>query len=251
MFKSDGILTRRFVFALMFILLFGTLFLQGCIGLRTVRGTGDMISEEREVGDFSAIEFSSIGTVLVALGEEESLQVEGEDNLLRYIETEVRDQTLHIEIQNGVNIIPTQSMIFHITAKDLEALAVSGVGNIDAPVVEAGLFAVAISGGGDINIEGLEATQLEVDISGLGNFGIAEGAVESQEIAISGGGNYNAREMTSGEARVNISGLGSATIWVTDRLDVDISGGGSVRYIGNPTVEQNVSGLGRVEHLGE
>ncbi len=230
---------------------FLSLFVQGCAGLRTVRGSGEMSSEEREVSDFTAVDFAGIGTVLIELGEEEALRVDAEDNLLQYIETEVRGDTLHIEIRDGVNILPTQSMFFHLTAREIDDLSVSGLGNIDAPDLKAGQFSIGISGGGDINLAGLDASELDVNISGLGDLNIGDGAVEEQTISISGGGNYSARDLASDVTNIGISGLGSATLWVTERLDVDISGGGFVRYLGNPTVEENVSGIGRVEKIGE
>lgn len=228
-----------------------SLFMQGCIGLRTVRGSGEMASEQREVSDFKAVAFSGVGTILIELGEDESLRVEGEDNLLQYVETEVSDDTLHIGIRDGVNILPTQSMFFYLTVQEIDELALSGLGNVDAPDLEVGRFSVDISGGGDINLAGLEADELDVSISGLGDLHIDDGAVTEQTISISGGGNYNARYMASDVANLDISGLGSATVWAMEQLDVEISGGGSVRYVGDPTVNEDVSGVGRVERVGE
>lgn len=234
-----------------FILVFLALFIQGCAGLRTVRGTGDMVSEEREISGFTAMDFAGIGTVIIELGEEEALRIEGEDNLLQYIETEVRGDTLHIEMREGVNIIPTQSMFFFLTAREIDRLSVSGLGNIDAPGLEADQFLVDISGGGDINLDDLEANELSVNISGLGDLRVADGSVEKQTVSISGGGNYNGQDFSSDIAKIAISGLGSATVWALEELEVDISGGGSVRYKGNPSIDENVSGVGRIERLGE
>jgi hypothetical protein len=251
MFNSDRNKTLSHPVYIVLILVSLTLFIQGCAGLRTVRGTGDMASEEREVSGFTAVDFAGIGTVLIEIGEDEALQIEAEDNLLQYIETEVRGDTLHIELREGVNIIPTQSMFFHLTARELDRLSVSGLGNIDTPGLESNQFSVNISGGGDINLDELEANELSVDISGLGDLHVDDGSVEKQTISISGGGNYNGQDFTSNIAKVVISGLGSATVWATEELEVDISGGGSVRYKGDPTVDENVSGIGRIEKIGE
>lgn len=228
-----------------------TLLIQGCIGLRTVRGTGDMTTEDREVSSFTALELATIGNVEIELGNEESLRVEAEDNLIQHIETEVRDNTLRIKNRRNVTILPTQAIFYYVTVKDLDSISVSGLGNVNTPDLQADNFSINISGGGDIEIEALEAERLSVEISGLGDLTIADGEVGLQEVVISGGGNHQTRDMASDEAEVNISGLGSATLWVRNHLDVVISGGGSVRYIGNPDVDQNVSGLGRVERIDE
>jgi hypothetical protein len=48
-----------------------------------------------------------------------------------------------------------------------------------------------------------------------------------------------------------ITGAGSATVWVTDDLEVSLAGVGSVEYYGCPAGHRNASGLGRVRLLGD
>jgi predicted small secreted protein len=220
--------------------------LAGCDGLRTVRGTGDITSEEREVGDFSAVDLAGIGTVVVDFGDKTALRIEAEKNLLPYLESEVEGDTLVLGIREGVNILPTQGIFYYLTVHDLEDITVSGLGNVDVPRLEGTAAEINVTGGGDINIEELYAKDLDVVISGLGNLNIDGGEVADQEIEITGGGNYNASEMASEVARVTITGLGSAAVWARDVLDATISGGGSVRYTGRPQITENINGLGEV-----
>jgi len=229
-----------------FVLLAVLLLTAGCSGLRTVRGTGDMTSEEREVGDFSAVDLAGIGTVSVEFGDETALRIEAEENLLPYLESEVEGNTLTLGIREGVNALPTQGIFYYLTVRDLEEITVSGLGNMDVPRLEGTTTAVNITGGGDINIEELSAKNLTVEISGLGDLTIAGGEVADQNVTITGGGNYNARELASEAANITITGLGSAAVWTRDALNASISGGGSVRYVGRPQVTKNITGLGEV-----
>ena len=87
---------------------------------------------------------------------------------------------------------------------------------------------------------------LKVVIAGSGDLS-ASGQVDEQEITISGSGAIKARDLECTESVVRITGSGSATVWVSDRLDVTISGSGSVRYIGSPTVETTVTGSGSTD----
>jgi hypothetical protein len=128
--------------------------LAGCGGLRTVRGTGDMASEDREVGDFSAVDLAGIGNVLVEFGDKAALRIEAEENLLPYLESKVEGDTLNLGIREGVNIFPTQGIFYYLTVSDLEEITVSGLGNVDVPRLEGTNTAITVSGGGDINIEG-------------------------------------------------------------------------------------------------
>ena len=221
------------------------------IGLRGVSGSGEVVVVDRPVSSFDSIDFSGVGQMIIEIGEEESLRIEAEDNIIKYIETEVRGDTLTIGMRPRINLRPTEPIIYYATVVSLEEISVSGAGNVDAPGLAAARFRVHISGAGDVDIDGLEADELDVTISGLGNLSIFDGQVNTQDVDISGSGSHEARQLTSAYADISLSGLGSAAVWVTERLDVDISGAGSVRYAGDPSVSSNVSGLGSIKQIEE
>ena len=73
-------------------------------GLTVVRGSGDVVEEVREVSGFTGVALlEGIGELTIKGGETESLRIEAEDNLMPYLETEVRKGTLEIDVQDGVN----------------------------------------------------------------------------------------------------------------------------------------------------
>lgn len=222
----------------------------GCVGIKVVPGSGKVAEETREVSDFHKVELGTLGTLYIEIGDRETLRIEADDNLLAYLETEVRGDTLKITSRDMVGILPSEPIYYYLTVKTLDEIVLSGLGNIEVsdPVVVPAL-AVRISGGGSIELEDLRAETFDADLTGLGDLYVDEGKVETQDVLISGGGSYRARGLDSENATVRLTGLGSATVRVSETLNVTISGGGSVRYIGNPSVEQNVSGLGRVEQI--
>lgn len=228
------------------VLLAALFLLASCGALGTVRGTGDMGAEEREISGFSAVELSGIGNVIVEVGEKETLRIEAEKNLLPYLESEVEDGTLVLSAREGVNVIPTQGIFYYLTVRELQEISVSGLGNVNAQRLEGTETALTVSGSGSIDIEELYAKDLDVQISGLGDLTVGGGEVADQKIEIAGGGAYNASEMASEVTSVSISGLGTANVWARDALDVEINGGGSVNYVGRPQVTQSISGLGEV-----
>jgi hypothetical protein len=223
----------------------------GNIGSRTIRGSGVVETEQRDVSGYSKVELSGIGRLVIEVGENESLTIEAEDNLMEYIETDVRGSTLQIGIQERISINPSKPIIYYLTVRQLEAINVSGAGSVEAPDLEADRFSVDISGAGGVKIDRLVAARLDVNISGLGDMTINGGQVDQQDVNISGSGNHETRDMESAEADISLSGLGNATVWVTEYLKVGISGAGSVRYAGNPTVDSNVSGLGSLRKITE
>jgi hypothetical protein len=222
--------------------------IQGCA---SVRGSGNVVEEERPVSGFSSVHLAGLGTVTIELGDQEALRVEAEDNLLEYFETEVRDGTLWIEQQDNKNLRPREPVNFFVTAKTLDSVALSGSGEIKVQPVSTERFSVDVSGSGDVAVESLAADSLEVTISGSGAADIAAGEVNNQDVTISGSGEYDARDMASAKATVSVNGSGTATVWARDDLQVDISGSGDVRYVGSPTLDENVSGSGDIERIGD
>ena len=220
------------------------------LGVRTIRGSGNVVTEERQVSGFDSVALSGVGRVIVTQGDEEALTIETDDNLMRYIETEVRNGTLELGLARNTIPIPSQSIIFRVSVVDLTGLDSSGAGSFEIGKVDTDRLKVTLSGAGDIKVDSLSATDLEVTISGAGNVELT-GQVEAQEIDLSGLGSYNAPDLESRAASVRISGAGNTVIWVLDTLDVTISGAGNVEYFGSPEVTRDVSGAGRVTSRGD
>ncbi len=219
-------------------------------GIRTIRGSGNVVTEEREVSGFDSVALSAFGEVIISQGDDESLTVETDDNLMPYIQTEVRNGTLELGLARNTVPVPSRSLVFRVSVKELTALDSSGAGRFELDELDTDRLKVNLSGAGDIKINSLNATDLAITVSGAGNVEVA-GAVETQEITLSGLGNYAAPELESQAATVRISGAGGTSIWVQDSLDVVISGAGNVDYFGSPEVSKDISGVGGVTSRGD
>ena len=219
------------------------------VNIDAEKGSGNVITETRDVSGFDRVVLSGIGDVQVEQGESESLEIEAEDNLMEYITTEVRDGVLYIGFERKA-ILPTENIRFNLTMIDVRGLETEGVSNIQADKINTDSLDVSIGGTGNINIDDLSTERLNVTISGAGNFNV-EGKAGRQSVKLSGAGNYDGERLESQEADVEINGLGKITVWVTEELDATISGAGNVDYYGNPEVRQQISGLGRLKHEGD
>lgn len=221
--------------------------------INTTRGSGNVISQDRQVSDFHRVSLSGIGDLTITQGDTESLKIEAEDNLMPLIESDVRGGTLYLGFkdQPRQNVLPTKSIKYTLALKTLDSLEVSGVGNAQISQLKSGNFDITTSGIGKVNIDSLTADQLHVDTSGVGGVTISNGTVPTQDIHISGTGNYQAGSLKSQKVTADISGAGSATVWASDSLSVHISGAGNVSYYGKPTISQDLSGAGRLTSLGE
>ncbi|UCG25177.1 MAG: DUF2807 domain-containing protein [Chloroflexota bacterium] len=215
-----------------------------------VRGSGDVETETRAVSSFDQVSLSGQGELILTQGDQESLEIEAEDNIIAVLESDVRGNTLYIGAQDRTTIRPTEPVRFYLTMAEISGLEVSGVGTIIADNVVTDRLALDVSGAGDIDIDSLSADSLTVDISGAGGVNMA-GQAANQVIDISGSGEYQAADLESETADIEVSGAGEATVWASQTLNVDISGSGSVDYYGNPAVTQDISGVGELNNLGE
>ena len=173
----------------------------GCVGIKAVPGSGDPAEETREVSDFRKVDMGAVGTLYIEVGDREALRVEADDNVLPYLETEVRGDTLKITTRDMVGILPKEPIYYHLTVKTLDEIVLSGLGSIEVPEpIEVPTLAVRISGGGSVELEDLRAETFDADLTGLGDLYIDEGRVEAQDVLISGGGNYRARGLDSEQA---------------------------------------------------
>ncbi|MBN1935293.1 MAG: DUF2807 domain-containing protein [Anaerolineae bacterium] len=239
-------------------------------GCTMVSGSGRLAEEDRQVKDFTGVTLAGIGTLHIDLGREESLRIEAEDNLLRYLTAEVNDGHLCIGVELGVSLHNTRPIHFYLTVKSLDSITLSGSGKVIAPELDAETLSVTVSGSGDVELGQVEAGQVRFKISGSGDMQVQEiraaaldlnlsgsgrvevigGQVERQNILISGAGHYLADTVSSDEVNVRVTGSGRAAVEVQDRLDATISGSGDVEYVGQPAVVTRISGSGRVRQIG-
>ena len=226
--------------------------LAGCLTITppgTVRGSGNVRSESRDVHDFDRVEVSGAGSLTITQGTSEALTIRAEDNLLPMLQSTVRNGKLTLAPSPGTPISPTKPIEYDLTVEQLAELDMSGAADASATGLHADQLTVDVSGSGGTRLDQVTASALTVRLSGSGSAS-ASGQAPQQTVAISGSGSYEAPGLASQRAVVDVSGSGSCSLRVSDRLTATVSGSGSVRYVGSPAVEQHVSGSGSVTRSG-
>lgn len=232
------------------VLLLGIMFTATACNGRFVKGSGDLITEARPASNFDRIALSGSGEVIVTQGGSESLSIETDDNVMKYIKTEVDNGTLKLGFEEGYYSISPSHLVFHVSVDDLAGLTISGSGDIESEKLDTSLLDVTVSGSGDIQITDLAASDVKATISGSGEVFLA-GNVELQDLNISGSGKYFSGDVCSKTVKVTISGSGNVTICVLETLNSNISGSGSVNYYGQPSINSQSSGSGSLNNLGQ
>jgi hypothetical protein len=216
----------------------------------TINGSGSVITEERPTADFSGIKLVAVGSLNIEIGDTCKLEIEAEDNLTPYIETEVQNGVLKISTGDSVRLQPTKPIIYTLTTKDLKSINHQGSGCLKVEEVSVKSFSATLAGTGDIEITSLQAESFKAVVSGTGDLLVYGGEVEEQEITLSGTGDFWARDMVCDTATVHSSGTGCVTVHVNSYLCVYINSTGCVYYIGDPSLYQELYGTGKVVKVG-
>jgi len=234
--------------------------------LLCIRGDGEKITQRRRVTSFNEIANETSFDVIHKLSDTTGLSIEGEQNILHYIETNVYDGCLEISVSPGsicldYNIRP----VITVSSPHLEAVINSGSGDIIAGQVDGNFIKVKLTGSGDVNIDLAEGSSTEVILSGSGNLNIDQmltgtidvtltgsgdmstaGNCDDAHLKITGSGNIRGRYLETNTASIIISGSGSTYLNVSGYLNALISGSGNIYLTGDPQIDQTITGSGRI-----
>lgn len=218
-------------------------------GGKTVRGSGVMKIETRNVTEFNKIALSIPAKVELIQGNTEGITIEGDDNIVPLVETAVRNGELKIHFAEKNISVSTKLLRLVVNVKTVEGLSVAGSGDLHAAQLQSATLKAGIAGSGDVNITRLDVDSLTVSIAGSGNFS-AGGKAKTVETDIAGSGNIKIGNLEANAVKVSVAGSGDATIWATDSLKVSVAGSGDVKYYGDPKVSKSFAGSGSVKRLG-
>ena len=190
-----------------------------------IQGSGNIISESRELNNFTSIILLGSINVNIKTSESNNCVVVADDNLIPYIKTEVVNNKLNISLNESYS--------------SEDKLVV----NINTPNYDE----VSLSGSGNINILDFKNNNLSLNISGSGNI-TGNGEVEILVVKINGSGNLMSKEIKSKSATITINGSGDGEVFAGDSISAKINGSGNIKYFGNPeNVDTIINGSGDIK----
>lgn len=217
-------------------------------GVFCYSGNGTETTETRIVNDFSKIDLGLPAELIYTQADNYSVQIEASENLLEFIKTDVKLNTLRIDFKNNKCYKEKNPIKIYVSSPTIKGFSISGSGTVTSKnKLTSNDLDLNISGSGDMFLDSLDIQNLDVKISGSGELD-ANGinTIESEKISISGSGKMNLFNLPALSSDVSVSGSGNCDVNVTNTLTVDISGSGNLRYKGTPTVKSNVSGSGSI-----
>lgn len=223
--------------------------LTGCDDDDVIRGRGDTVTKFRVVSTFDAVEVNGDFEVYLTQGPGQEVRLEGQENVLDAITTQIDGRELEIKFKPFVNVRNHKPIRVYITNPTLTGVELSGSSRAEGQTPwTVDNLNLRVSGSGSMALEVREANAVDSRISGSGTLSLS-GDAEDFESEISGSGDVRAFSLVTKRADAKISGSGNCELTVTQSLNARISGSGNVRYRGEPVVNVSVSGSGKVTRV--
>ncbi|MBA6152572.1 head GIN domain-containing protein [Gelidibacter maritimus] len=217
---------------------------------KKIKGNGKIMTVTRTTSDYDVVKFAGPFDYVLISGAEGTIQIEGEENLLQYIVTEVKNGILSIRTKNKVNLQTSRSKTIKVTVpfEAINAVSLSGSGDVwNENIILASNFQTSITGSGDVTLE-IEATTIDASVTGSGDLTL-KGKTNSLKASVTGSGDYKGSNLSAYDVDVSVTGSGDAKVACTGHLKARVSDSGDIQYTGNPKTEDSkVAGSGSINN---
>ncbi|TRO63285.1 head GIN domain-containing protein [Christiangramia sabulilitoris] len=211
-----------------------------------VKGNGEMSTDIRTTDSYDEIKLVGSMNVQLVAGNEGKIKVEAESNLQEFIITEVKGGSLKIYTAEGYNLSPREEILITVPFKDLNAISVTGSGDIwTRDKITGSDLQVQVTGSGNMKLE-LDVNQLDGKITGSGDIQL-KGNSNKFECTVTGSGDFDAYDLQAEDVDAKVSGSGDIMIYAKNSLKASVFGSGDIVYKGDPEKQDfNSSGSGGV-----
>jgi hypothetical protein len=196
---------------------------------RTIAGSGVIVSQARSVPGFTAVTVAGPLRLLLEQAGTESLVVTTDDNVIPFVQSEVRDGRLYLGLVPDTSLTRISEIVCRVTLRELRDLDASGAARTE--------------------LRGIDAARLAVHLSGA-VVGSASGAVDQIHLDVSGASRWSAGELRGRAVTSDISGASYGLVRASHSLVARVNGVSTLEYLGDPVVVPTVDGLSVFRRVG-
>jgi len=189
-----------------------------------ITGSGKRELQKRNVAPFTSISADGAFMIEVTCQKDQSLEVEGDDNVLEVVATDVTSNILRIK--NTKNYSTSEPVKIRISVPNLEGISVNGAGRID--------------------VKNVNNDKFEIDTNGAPSI-VVSGKTKVIDVGANGAGKVDAQNLHASRGVVDSRGVARVDLDVSDQLDATVNGPSTVTYKGDPVVNKTIHGPGKIE----
>lgn len=247
-----------------FYIILSTLVLLSVIACKPVIPSGEVITKNYEITDFTGVDIGSTFKAQITMADSYSVKVTFNKNLENHIKVSKDGEKLVINMK-GVMITGRATLEAEITMPSIASVNFSGASH--GTLKEFNLnndFTSNISGAStlefmDVNITGafnntvsgasrntgsISANSMDLIVSSASTMEFT-GTVNDMKLEVSGASSAKFSSLSVKNVNALVSGASNATIKVSEKLDVSVSGASRLEYIGSSNLvigEVNITG---------
>jgi len=192
----------------------------GNTNVNVIKGNGIVKNEVRELKTFNEINSSGAFEVKITAQKKQSLEIIAEENILKYIITEVKNNVLFLSLKKSIEINKPIKIL--ITMQQMNAITHSGASNYTVSALKTKSFSLNSGGSGKV---------------------ILNGECDSANYNISGASNLNAKKFKVKDVKLVIQGDSKINLYASSNLNIEVYGMGDITYYGNPKVTKSIMGM--------
>lgn len=211
-----------------------------------IQGSGNVVTENRSTGDFTGVSAGGGFEVELKTGSVTEVRVEADDNLMKYIETRVSGNVLHINTKSNTNIMDGHYKVF-VTSPEINFINSSGAASVHIINVIKNDEKIKLEASGAASINGeVDAPKISADASGAANITVS-GRTRDYDAEASGSATIKTSDLMSETTKAHASGAANIHVFTSISLNADASGAASISYKGAGNVVQKTSGAANIK----
>lgn len=216
--------------------------LVGCAQV-TLTGSGNVVTQEEAITGFDKVDINNSFSVDISQGEDFSVVIRVDDNLVDRLNVVKQGSTLKIGLEPMQSFtIFDATMEAEVTMPELVGLDLSG--NSDAQLSgfeSSSSLVIDVSGNSALRGD-IQAGDTSIDASGNSSVTLT-GSAGDVSVSASGSSEVDLEDFPASDGSVDASGASTVTVNLSGKLDADASGSSDIYYLGDPE-------LGRIDTSG-
>jgi hypothetical protein len=218
------------------------------ISQESLTGSGNVVTREEAIFDFDKVDISHSFEVDIKQGENFSVVISIDDNLVEHLQVEKQGSTLKIGLKDSRGfLISNATMEAEVTMPELTGLDISGASRATITGFESAENLILNISGSSSLAGDISTGNVSIDLSGSSEVSLS-GSGQNLTIDVSGSSELDLSNFPVADAKIDASGASSVTVNSSGRLDVDASGASHVYYLGGPSMGTiDTSGASSVE----
>ena len=197
---------------------------------KTLKGSGKIVTETRDVGSFHAVEAGSIAHVLVGDYPAGRVTVKTDDNLLVHVQTSVAEGTLRIGLADVT--VQNAELTVYVPAAGITRLDAKGIAAFSLETPLAGITGLKAGGAAKITAEHpLQTNDAAIETSGTAHIAVEAMTGTLERISATGGSEIKLKSTATGRA-IELRASGTSRLVCNGELlcdDASIESSGAAR----------------------